>query len=357
MQIKQEHEKLTLYECLMLDKSNLWARLKRDASQSAEDWLLFMPKGGPKGRVLIVAHMDTFHDADFVSPWSTWSEPYHCIQTAPKEKKRIFFDGHSKVYWSPQGLGADDRAGVYAAMHLFYTLTGKDQPIVLLTDGEESGGIGATSAAWELKDVCSPANFIVELDRRGEKDCVFYNDDPAHFIAHIESFGFRKTWGSFSDISILAPKFQLASVNVSIGFYHEHEKREYLAVRHMEQTIDAVKKMLQVNSEVNQKYTHIPKPKTLNATVTTIAGYKGMTRKERKRLRKKNRGVTVRNWRDDDKPERIIITGGNDRDGYEVSPPSPEELTHVRCKQCDFWVDLRVYWDAECPGCGTPLTL
>ena len=43
--------------------------------------------------------------------------------------------------------------------------------------------------------------YIIQLDRRGTSDCVFYNCANEAFIEYVEKFGFIENFGSFSDIS------------------------------------------------------------------------------------------------------------------------------------------------------------
>lgn len=169
--------------------------------------------------ILLVAHLDTVH------------------KQIPKD---IFYDKEQGVMWSPQGIGGDDRCGIYAILTL---LEKGYRPHVLFTTDEECGGIGATAFAKAnipLKDV----KYFIELDRRGHNDCVFYDCGNEEFYAYVETFGFEEDWGSFSDICEISPVYDIASVNLSIGYYNEHRTEEYINVNHMNDTIDRVAKML-----------------------------------------------------------------------------------------------------------------
>ena len=127
--------------------------------------------------ILLVAHLDTVH------------------KSLPTD---IFFDPIKRVLWSPQGIGGDDRCGVYMIMKLLE----KYKPFVLFTEDEEIGAIGADKVVKQL--VAPEVKFIIELDRRGNKDCVFYDCGNDDFHKYIESFGFETAMGSFSDICTLS---------------------------------------------------------------------------------------------------------------------------------------------------------
>lgn len=168
--------------------------------------------------VLLVAHMDTFFD----------SPPEH-----------LCYDEGKKIIFSPDGgIGGDDRCGIYAILEILK----KFRPYVLFTNGEEIGGIGADDAAFEIAK--PKVKYMVEFDRRGSNDCVFYYCGNEEFMKYIESFGFETAFGIFSDISILGPEWDIAAVNLSSGYYHEHTEKEYIKFAELQYNINRVKKML-----------------------------------------------------------------------------------------------------------------
>lgn len=182
--------------------------------------------------VLLVAHMDTVHH---------------------KIPEQIFYDKEQNVIWSPQGIGGDDRAGVYAILKI----TEKLKPHVLLLKDEEKGGIGAQYATEFMK--IPNVNFMIELDRRGSEDAVFYDCGNDDFKDYILSFGFIEEYGTFSDISILSPTWDIASVNLSIGYYNEHSFAEYLNLNDLENTIQNVKKILLDRNNTFYDFQEIPR--------------------------------------------------------------------------------------------------
>ena len=181
--------------------------------------------------VLLVAHLDTVHE---VLP------------------EVILYDVSRNAISSPQGIGGDDRCGVY----MILDIVKKYNCSVLFCEDEESGGIGAkkfieTDLAKELE-----FNYAIELDRRGSKDAVFYDCDNEEFEEFITKDFFKTAYGSFSDISIVAPFLKCAAVNLSCGYYNAHQNSEYVLLDEMERVIEEVYNILDRTTE-NDKFEYV----------------------------------------------------------------------------------------------------
>ena len=171
--------------------------------------------------VLLVAHLDTV------------------FKTPPHD---IYYDKTKNVMWSPQGLGADDRAGVFAILQL---IDAGLRPSVLFTTGEEQMGVGANVLIRDYpKCPYREIEYIIELDRQGEKDSVYYGCDNKRFERFINSKGFVTDEGTFSDISIIAPAWKIAAVNLSVGYLNEHCHIETLNWLWLSQTINKIYNLL-----------------------------------------------------------------------------------------------------------------
>lgn len=164
--------------------------------------------------------------------------------------KEIFYDRQKNVMWSPSGLGADDRAGVFAIIQI---IKRGFRPHIILTTDEEIGARGASALA-RIDCPFEDLRYIIQLDRRGADDCVFYSCDNPDFIDYVEDFGFVEAIGSFSDISVICPNWGIAGVNLSIGYRDEHSTSEVLFVGQMINTIDKVCEMLQQKEIPSFKY-------------------------------------------------------------------------------------------------------
>ena len=171
---------------------------------------------------MLVAHLDTVH----------------------KERADIIcYSKDGNFIMSPFGIGGDDRCGVFIILGLLKRLQFK--PYVVFTMEEETGGRGATAFVNYMRSQDTPnLKFIVEYDRKGRKDCVFYQCDNRDFVDFVEEFGFKEATGTFSDISIIAPALGVAAVNLSSGYYYPHTNHEVVSVRDMNNIIDTSVQML-----------------------------------------------------------------------------------------------------------------
>jgi len=168
--------------------------------------------------IMFIAHLDTVH------------------KDRPTE---IYFDSEQGIMWSPQGIGGDDRCGIYTIIKLLKHY----KPYILFLEDEEIGGLGASKCADKLEK--PDVKFLVELDRRGRNDCVFYQCDNKEFKEYIQKFGFDLKIGTYTDICDLSPKWDIASVNLSIGYNNEHTFYETINVNYMIETFNKIKKILE----------------------------------------------------------------------------------------------------------------
>lgn len=172
--------------------------------------------------VLLVAHMDTVH-------------------RQPVEQ--ICYSADGAVAMSPQGIGGDDRCGVWMILQILRTTNCH----VLFCEDKEVGCIGAKK--FTGGSLRPQVNYIVELDRRGNNDAVFYRCDNPEFEDFVTSFGFETAGGSCSDISYIAPYLETAAVNISCGYYCEHQRHEYIHLEEIELNADRVAQMVTQQTE------------------------------------------------------------------------------------------------------------
>ncbi len=181
--------------------------------------------------IALVAHMDTV----FAHPAT-----------------EVYYDRQKNVVWSPDGLGADDRAGIFSILQIIRRGL---RPHIILTTDEEKGAVGASKLA-EIDNPFEDLRYIIQLDRRGSNDCVFYDCDNQDFIDYVEKFDFVEAIGSFSDISMICPAWKVAGVNLSVGYRDEHSVSETLHIGHMLSTIEKVVRML--SEKDIPKFEYIP---------------------------------------------------------------------------------------------------
>lgn len=182
--------------------------------------------------VLLVAHLDTVH--------------HHQVTMDD-----IFVSLNGDKILSPFGIGGDDRCGIYMILKIAQEL----KCHILFCEDEERGCIGA--GKFCKSDIMPNINFIIEFDRKNANDCVFYEDDNEKFKTFIESFGFKTDYGSFSDISEVAPYLKTSAVNLSCGYYNAHTTDEYVVLSEMEDVIQRSKSIIIQGINDNIKYDYI----------------------------------------------------------------------------------------------------
>lgn len=196
---------------------------------------------------MLVAHLDTVH-----------KDPV----------KTICKSDNNNIWMSPQGIGGDDRCGVHA-LNVIHAKS-KIKPWLLFTCDEEIGGLGAEQFCNDIELNKLPKELrqlkaIIEIDRKGKNDAVYYDCDNKEFEKYINSNGFKTQIGSFSDISFIAPILGVAAVNLSSGYYNAHTLHEYINFKHLNATIRKVIKIVQESTSENfPRYEYIEKPRKNN---------------------------------------------------------------------------------------------
>ena len=170
----------------------------------------------------------------------------HCDIVHKNPPETIVYDPRQRIMWSPSGIGGDDRCGVYAILKICEEM----KPCVLFTTEEEKDGIGVRKFTEDILKL--PIKFIIEIDRRGNNQVVFYDCGNEEFQKYILGFGFDLNYGSYSDVSTLSTKYDIAGCNLSAGYYNEHRETEHIYIDHLENTIAKVKEILK--DEKNHKF-------------------------------------------------------------------------------------------------------
>ncbi len=176
--------------------------------------------------IMLLAHLDTVHKSPV---------------------KQICKSEDGSILMSPQGIGGDDRCGVYAIVTAY--AQSKAKPWLLFTCDEEKGGSGAYAfekmyEKGKLPKELDNLKMMVEIDRKGKNDAVYYDCDNPDFEEYITGKGFRTGWGSFSDISVVAPALGVAAVNLSSGYYNAHTQHEYINRKQLNVIVRKVVKII-----------------------------------------------------------------------------------------------------------------
>lgn len=174
---------------------------------------IYAVKGKAKYYPCIVAHIDQvqrIHEKDFV---------------AVETDELIFgYSPHTRQF---NGLGADDKNGVWCALQLLNTT--KNIKCAFFV-GEEIGCIGS----WDCDiDFFNDCGYILQADRRGYGDLITSIGGDIcsqDFIDTITPslFGYSPTSGLMTDVETLKNRGVMAScVNISCGYYEPHTDNEY----------------------------------------------------------------------------------------------------------------------------------
>lgn len=209
----------SIRELLLCGPEDILDLARRLGAPAEQDYAL-IPGTEEHPRVLLVAHVDTVR---------------HPL-LHPEQLK------HERgVIWTADDhpLGADDRAGVWACLQARHWLisNGHPAPPVLLTDGEECGGIGVGAVVQNdaLAHLADSLHLIVEPDRAGADEFVTYSGQlPLEIIEYCGSWGYHEGVGSYSDIADLITAYRVPAINLSVGYYEQHTGNEYLVTDHME---------------------------------------------------------------------------------------------------------------------------
>ena len=218
----------TLEGCILPTQEELFAALLEkygDRAIACRGQFILVPGEAP---ILLLAHLDTVHQER--------------VREIIREEDRLS---------SPQGIGGDDRCGVYAITKVYDMAAVK--PWLLYTCNEEIGCVGAhyfaslyDCAAFPKRIMNGLAGIkcLIEIDRKGSNDAVYYDCDNPAFEDYITSRGFVTNWGSCSDISYIAPALGRAAVNLSSGYYNAHRLYEYIIPSQVENTVRRVQEIV-----------------------------------------------------------------------------------------------------------------
>ena len=175
---------------------------------------IYITKGLETDYPCVVAHLDQVQKQR--------SKDFRAVET-----RDIIF-GYSPANRRREGLGADDKNGIWIALRCLEKYEAiKDAFFV----GEEVGCVGSGQADIQLFSDC---RFIIEPDRRGYGDLIiqigwepicskdFLNDMQA------ERFGYKPTDGLMTDVEALRENgVEVSCINLSCGYYEPHTNDEF----------------------------------------------------------------------------------------------------------------------------------
>lgn len=187
--------------------------------------------------VCLTSHMDT--------TLTVGGKPRELVRDFYEDVKTDKNGNVTHTITSPQGIGGDDRCGIWSIVTILKETSYR--PYIVFCEDEEIGCVGSGKfAKTELCQELSNCKFLVEIDRRGNNDAVFYDDDNQEFHKWVEDVtGYKEASGTCSDICNLSSACGVSSVNLSSGYYNEHTLKEKIIVEETIHTKNMVIKLLE----------------------------------------------------------------------------------------------------------------
>lgn len=206
---------------------------------------LFVTKGTAKDYPCICAHMDQVqhqHSKDF----TVLKVGDIIMAYSPKSKAQ-------------QGLGADDKNGLWIALEL---LRCRRVLKCAFFVGEEIGCVGSNFCAL---DFFKNVRFCIQPDRRNGGDLItdisgrICSDDFLDAIGY-KDFGYKPTNGLSTDVGTLVHRgVGVSCVNISCGYYHPHTDQECTSWSELCNALDFAKHICRLKRTYPHKYEE-PKP-------------------------------------------------------------------------------------------------
>ena len=190
---------------------------------------IYIQKGMADNYPCVVAHTDQVqsrHATDFVSLYN----PNYDV---------IF--GYSPKMKEQQGLGADDKNGIWVALK---ALQHASFIKVALFAGEEIGCVGSSDCNMKFFEDC---RWVIQADRRGGCDLItsVYNTDlcSKDFLAALQysRFGYVEEDGMLTDVYQLKENgLKVSCINISCGYYEPHTDHEFTIYRELQNALNLV---------------------------------------------------------------------------------------------------------------------
>ena len=175
---------------------------------------MYITKGVSDTYPVIVAHLDQVQN--------NHSRDFQALEAGD------IIIGYSPKSRSQQGLGADDKNGIWVGLKC---LLKYDYIKLAFFVSEEVGCVGSNSAKM---DFFKDARFALQCDRRGAHDLIttagWTELCSSNFVNAMqpELFGYKEETGMLTDVLTLKEKgLGVSCVNISCGYYEPHTDCEF----------------------------------------------------------------------------------------------------------------------------------
>lgn len=133
------------------------------------------------------------------------------------------------------GIGGDCRNGCYLISQIMRS-DAWDKFIFAIFDLEEIGGVGARTMPYQ-SIINNNVSYLIGLDCYARDYIAVYNNTETSLIDNIiRNFDDKKvTRGYFTDVVVLADKYEKSPIVISIGYYNQHSPNEYVIYEDLEE--------------------------------------------------------------------------------------------------------------------------
>ena len=191
------------------------------------------------------------------------SDTYPClaahmdqVQSVHSKDFRVVEIEGDVIGWSPkcherQGLGADDKNGIFICLELLRKF---DVMKVAFFVGEETGCIGSSKVDLGFFKDC---RFIIQPDRKGSGDLItsmFCGDVCSEKFCEAigyKEYGYKQDIGTVTDVGELVERgVGISCLNLSCGYYEAHSDVEYTVLSELENCMDFVEHIVATCTDV-----------------------------------------------------------------------------------------------------------
>lgn len=133
------------------------------------------------------------------------------------------------------GIGGDCRNGCYLISQIMRS-DAWDKFIFAIFDLEEIGGVGARNMPYQ-SIISNNVSYLIGLDCYARDYIAVYNNTETSLIDSIMcNFADKEvTRGYFTDVVVLADKYNKSPIVLSIGYYYQHTPNEYVIYEDLEE--------------------------------------------------------------------------------------------------------------------------
>lgn len=238
----------------MLKFIKSWVKLNvPDAECIQKDKNIYITRGDSETYPCVVAHTDQVQH--------NHSKDFEVFRSGD-----VLF-GFSEKSAEQQGLGADDKNGIWVALRLLEKF---NVCKVALFHGEEIGCIGSDKADMDFFNDC---RFVLQCDRKNSDDFItcacgveLCSDD---FLkdCKISDFGYSESFGSVTDVMTLKENgLKISCCNISCGYYNPHTDRE---ITKLSELLNCLNLCTSIFENCTKVYPHEYSYKFQNSLVST----------------------------------------------------------------------------------------